>query len=173
MDNGFISTAFYVTFAIGLIETILSARWISWYFTFGIPVFRKTARFEQGKRPKLDPARLQNSLADDGWQKLLLHSLDSNTIAIREKIFNFAKYWQYTPIMRGVARFDETENAVTITGYLNWTTVIIIALFLFIQFYVFQELFSIVFFIFLFIVLAYIYKIQAARYTEVLDWLAV
>ena len=169
MDNGFTSAAFWVVLAIALIELILSAKWVSWYFTFGIPIFRKTARLEQDKRPKLDPMLLQNSFVSDGWQKLLFHSLDTKTIAIREKLFNFAKYWQYTPIMRGVVRFDETASVVTITGYLNWTTVLIIAFFLLLPFYIFQDFISMGFVIFLFIVLAYIYKIQAARYTEVLD----
>ena len=158
-------------FVIFVIELILSANWVSWYFTVGIPVFRKQVRLEGGKRPMLDPTVLQKNFVNDDWLKLLFHSLDSNTVADREKLFNFDYFGRRrsTPVMHGFVRFDEAKNTVTITGNLNWTTLLMIPMFLFFPFYLFNSFIGFGFVIFLFVVLGYIYNTQARNYKLILD----
>jgi hypothetical protein len=110
--------AFGAVAVVALIETILSVRWNTRYFTTGLPIFVR--RIESLKRVEdLSLDELQKSAATVAATPLLFRRLAPDAIAFRESFSGGSLH--YTPIMRGLIRARESDPALYVLGLVNWS----------------------------------------------------
>lgn len=109
---------FGIVVLIAIAEIVVSARWNRWYFTVGVPIFRRRIDRAEGLAG-VDLDALQKSTATVAGTPLLFRTLDSGVIAFREKAFGGSIH--YAPLMRGVIRHDPGEPSVVVLGLVNWT----------------------------------------------------
>lgn len=119
--SGILGALVFAVFPIGVIETILSARWNKKYFTLGVPifVFRVPVNNHHSNIPS--PALLESNFKSSGIIRntsLLFQEIDLNTIGFRETLLQFGRNYS---IMHGLLIFDTQNRQVMVKGFLDWT----------------------------------------------------
>jgi hypothetical protein len=126
----FLPCLFFTIIAIFAFETFLSARWSRFYFTSGIPLYRRTIMVRTGFRQVPTAEEVENALPDTTWfAPLLVHRFNDTTFAFREKMLHL-RIGAYTPIMHGCLICNPYTAQVEVTGYANWSTIVLLAYFL-------------------------------------------
>jgi hypothetical protein len=112
----------WIFLAVVIAESLLSVTWNPLYFRWGIPIYvRKIKR--QNYADIIPRAHdIEAAIPKGGrWTDFLVCNLDSREFAFREKLWEYSKSGlRYSPVMRGVLRFDPVMNQVTVIGHLNW-----------------------------------------------------
>ena len=108
----------------GIVEAILLGSWVRGYYRMGLPIFRRRAFAMAGVNALPDISFLQERFRSKLLPPLRFRTLDPGEIAFREQVFH-ARIVSYTPVMRGLIRFDPSTNEVVITGLLNWSIPVI------------------------------------------------
>lgn len=117
-------TGMSIVAAVAVLEIILSWKWHSLYFRFGLPIFwRRIERTESMENVSLE--ELEKSAHTVAGTPLLFRRIDAETIAFREKAFGGSIH--YVPIMHGLIRRNAGEPFVTLTGLANWWAVALLA----------------------------------------------
>jgi len=144
-----------------LTETILSAAWVGWYYSYGPVVFRRVFPSASG-RGAATPGSLPRVFGHSFLPSLLTRRLGEGQFAVRERFFEL-RVVSYTPIMHGLAEFDSSSGRVVVTGRANWSSLAFIALFA--SFSV-QAGVHLVLLAPLTLLVAVIYLVQAHRYSQ-------
>ncbi|MDA3800161.1 MAG: hypothetical protein PF692_13915 [Kiritimatiellae bacterium] len=108
---------FPVILVVVIAELIVSGTWQKFYFTTGIPVFKKAVRLSES--PELSSDVLNDRFSGGFWGPLCFKPMSSNQIAFREAIFCF-HLMNYTPVMHGLIRYDERMKELQVIGFVNW-----------------------------------------------------
>ena len=102
---------------VAIAETVLSSRWVPFYFLHGILLFKKTASFVE--TPNLSPDDLTTQFSQGLAAPILFFPIDEGLIAFREKMISF-RFFHYTPVMHGLIRVDHDRREISVTGCANW-----------------------------------------------------
>jgi hypothetical protein len=100
------------------------------YFFLGIPIFRRTIDCHFGKAETPSPEQIEASLPESTFQRFIFKSFDTQTLGFREEFFGRLIQMSYTPVMHGVLSLNRHNGTVTVTGYANWSTLVLALLFL-------------------------------------------
>ena len=109
-----------------------SAVWFSmqrWYFNDGLPLFRREIK---AQLPKNDMDKwLQSIQPKSFWGEFHFNAFDAGLVGIRESL-GLHHVWRpsYTPLMRAVLLIDHTRGTVRLTGYANYSALLLIPLLL-------------------------------------------
>ena len=142
-----------------VIETIVSGRWVEFYFRSGIPVFRSAVILPLHVRHNLSADEIERRCRGGWGPRLLFRELSTGDVAFREAAE--LSFFSYTPIMHGLLTKRPTERVVVVSGHLNWF-IIAVVLMLAGRWDEFGELwFAPV------LILGMLYGIQAMRYKKV------
>jgi hypothetical protein len=150
-----------------IVESILSIAWQPLYFRIGIPAFSKKARLTS---PPLLAEDLLNAQFDDkNLPPLRFKQLSNNEIAFRPAVFSF-RLIAYTPVLHGLIRYDENSRELRVLGLLNWfpilfTVGLLVAIWHPVFF--FDIVGSIMFTLFLAVLVTVLYALDAGRYSNV------
>lgn len=151
---------FAVPVLIAVVELVLSARWSRVYFTTGIPIFVR--RIEKpGGLASVDLESLEARTRPAAGAALLFKRVDATTIAFREELFGGGTL-RYSPIMRGVIRYNAGEPHVRVIGLANWFALALVACLVTLLRRKIVELLPIIAFAY-----GVVYLIQAVRYNRV------
>jgi hypothetical protein len=152
---------FAIVFGIALAEMLLSGTWARWYFRLGIPIFRREyeSRAYAGELPTAEA--LAEPLANSVFPAIVFRSFGDGLYGFRERAWPPSFRLSYTPIMRGIVRFDGTSSRVVVLGMANWFPLAFAYLWLS---FVGSDSGFALFFVAL---LGAIYAIQAARFRNV------
>lgn len=109
-----------------------SAAWFTlqrWYFNDGLPLFRREVK---AQLPKNDIDQwLQSIQPKSFWGEFHFKAFDAGLVGIRESL-GLRHVWRpsYTPLMRAVLLIDRTRGTVKLTGYANYSALLLIPLLL-------------------------------------------
>jgi hypothetical protein len=123
MDPQAMSYITPVVMGIAILELIASGTWSTFYFTTGIPLFRRSARL--AVRPDLTDTKLEALMAGSPWSPLRFRSISDTEVAFREQLLAWT-ILTYTPLVHGLIRYDETSQTLHVVGYSNWTIPIVV-----------------------------------------------
>lgn len=163
-----IMTLQIVLLIIGLVESILSVRWVPFYFKYGIPLF--VTEFES-KRNNIISEETVNNLNNKFKSTtgilptLLFKYVDQETIAFREKVCEFGVI-KYTPVMHGKIYISISSGRAMVVGLLNWC----LAIFL-IAWYAWIDSTELFLVLFPLLIFTYIYYTQSKIYKKVSQYL--
>jgi hypothetical protein len=149
-------------------ELIVSGTWQKFYFTAGIPIFRKSARLQA--HPELSAELLNQMFTDGWWDPLKFKKISQYEIAFREVLINFAIFrLNYTPLMHGLIRYDPITRDLQVIGFANWFAAFFVVLFIYLTFSFSGPERGIAIAVTLFILglLGFIYYVQRKRYNSV------
>ena len=118
---------FLVIFLIAIAELIANVTWMRFYFTTGILLFKKSVRVSEP--PNLYIHRLNKQFSGGFWPPFCFKEMSSHEIAFRETFFSF-RFLNYTPVMHGLIRYDETTSELQVVGFANWLVPLFVALFI-------------------------------------------
>lgn len=119
MENLF----FYILVLLLLAEIVASWTWMSVYFRYGIPVFRRKVRVRRFRPEFAD--ELERIHHSNLSLPLLFRSISMREIAFREKAYGI--YWlRYAPVMRGLIHVSQDRKEVLLTGFLNGYVVLLL-----------------------------------------------
>ena len=149
--------------AVALIEVVLSGTWSPFYFTRGLPLFRRKVAIPS--LGALVEERLEQAHAGGLVPPLLFRRLSGTEIAFREKALAI-RLLSHTPVMHGLIRQDRDEGNVYVIGLANWFPLAFAVFFMAMTLH-----WDPTCLIFLFLVLGLIYAIQARRYASVARFL--
>lgn len=168
---------FALVFMIAIIEQILSATWVRWYFKLGIPIFRRTTHLGPAISLPIAGNYLEGVIPSSNYIRLLVREVEKDKLAVREKVFDFPR-WGYTPVMRCLVTIDPVRREVTALGLLNAYPVAFSLLILSIVPAVMLTgggpmiFVPLLFIIFLFVIFYSVYSTQAKRFGDICDALA-
>ena len=118
LSNYFLPTI-RILVLIGLLELIMSAVWLRFYFIIGIPLFRRTIKVTSEKMLVLSAQELENDLPELAWRPpLLVRNIDTMKFAFREKLLFLG--FSYVPVMHGCMNYDPNKEELVISGFANW-----------------------------------------------------
>lgn len=147
-------------------EMYVSARWWPTYFLAGIPIYRRTFRTngESGRLPTA--AEIEAALPDSGWSSpMLIRQIGDNSFAFREAMRHFDI--GYPPVMHGSIVLDRTTGNLKIYGYVNTYIALFSCFFLLAPLAIPLDPIDYIFPVFVWGLVAWIYRIQARRYRQV------
>lgn len=102
-----------------LVELVLSARWLPFYFTAGIPIYQRIIMAQPGIERMPAAGEVEAALPDTGRSApMLVRRIGENRFAFREKLFHFGI--AYSPLMHGCITCDPATGMIKVRGYLNW-----------------------------------------------------
>ena len=158
------TAGFAIVLAVVLVEWILSGLFNKFYFTFGIPLFRRELTCTSGETSPPPPEELEEALPSTAYYPLAFHELDESRYGFRERFWGggFFKF-HYTPLMHGLLTFDRDTKRVRVTGFANWSAIALV-IFLVVSLAKADVMHFGVFFA---AVLALLYGIQAYRFGKV------
>ena len=145
------------------VEMFLSGTWSTFYFTVGLPIFRRRVpmtTLAAGAEQRLEEAHAGGMAAP-----LVFRRLSNTQIAFREKAFGF-RLLSYTPIMHGLIRHESEQGDVYVVGFANWFSVIFAGAWVMVT-----RKFEPMMLVVLFLVFGLLYAIQAYRYSSVARFL--
>lgn len=119
-------------FALLFIEIIVSSCWVPVYFKTGIPLFTKSFQFTKG--PSLSADDFSKTFNRTIVPPVIFRKFSNSEIGFREKAFCFRPII-YAPVMRGLIRIDNIQRKTTITGYVNWFYVCLVAILIITSFF--------------------------------------
>jgi hypothetical protein len=155
---------FAIVLAVVLAEWILSGLFNKFYFTFGIPLFRRELPCTSGETDPPSPEELEDALPSTAYYPLAFHEFDESRYGFRERFWGggFFKF-HYTPLMHGLLTFDHDAKRVRVTGFANWFSIAFV--FFFVVYLPKEDVKD--FGVFFTAVLALLYGIQAYRFGKV------
>jgi hypothetical protein len=163
----------FATLGIVLIESILSSNWYPPYFRKGFKVFSREAELIKNIDVTEQVVEsLNKGFKSSGYSPTLhFKILDSNTIAFREKIFEFT-FFSYTPIMHGKIELNQNHGKTTVIGLSNWFPIAFGILWYSSILSGFSLQRDFVFFIAPIVIFGIIYFMQSSKYNKVIDHLS-
>jgi len=117
---------FLIVVLIVIAELIVSGTWQRFYFTTGIPLFKKSIRLPDP--PELSENLLNERFPGGFWVPLRFKQMSPHEIAFRETLICF-HFMNYTPVMHGLVRYDQKMNELHVIGFANWFIVALIIFF--------------------------------------------
>lgn len=120
---------FPLTFLAAVAELVMSIFWVRGYWTFGIPVFTATRKVAFGAHGLPAIADVAPAFSGGIFPPLAFRAFDEHAIAFRESFQPRFMALNYTPLMRGIVRFNRMNSSVEATGYCYWWTIMFVALF--------------------------------------------
>jgi hypothetical protein len=115
---------------IGILEIIMSAVWLRFYFIIGIPLFRRTIKVTSEKILILSAQELEDDLPELAWRPpLLVRNIDTMKFAFREKLLFLG--FSYVPVMHGCMNYDSNKEELVISGFDNWYALLFSIFFIF------------------------------------------
>ena len=123
------SLIFLAAFILAIFEILLSAAWNRWYFTWGIPLFRRKYGGDPVRQAVPTAEQLEYRMKGGLSHSIVFRELSATEYAFREKWLEF-KLAGSTPVLRGLMCWDVMSGEVIVTGYLNWYNLLFIALFM-------------------------------------------
>lgn len=111
-------TAIPIVIAVALAESLLLGFWAPFYFRVGIPVFSRALLYRGGGHRAIDPDVLSKAFARSLVPSIVFRAIGSEEIAFRERFFQLTLF-HYTPVMRGLIKFDDHSGTVTVRGHAN------------------------------------------------------
>jgi hypothetical protein len=156
---------FAVLGAIVVAELLLSWSFNKFYFTFGIPLFRREITCAAGETTPLSAEQLELRMPSTVYYPLSFRQLDEARFGFRERFWSGSFFkLHYTPLMHGLLAFDHNTKQVRVTGFANLSVIAFVAFFV----VTFSKLDDLVLFgVFLVGLLAVLYSIQASRFGKV------
>jgi len=133
------------------------------YFTKGIPIFRRQANSGSTINALPSADQLESATGSGIYTRIAFRQLDGSRFAFRERILSGFFKLTYTPIMHGLLEFDRDSGQVRVTGFANWFPVALVTVF---AFNLPQSEIGI-FAAFLLGLLVLIYALQARRFSQV------
>ncbi len=162
----FISYLFTLVFVAAVIEIILSARWSQFYFTVGVPIYRRTIAAPPDAMQILSPEQMEAALPPRyRLAPILFRRIGTGRLAFREKLFHFGV--GYSPVMRGIIKYDNASKQIEIVGFLNWYIMLFAGSFLLFLLLSPLDSSAIIITLCMAVLLAYIYWMQRKRFREV------
>lgn len=144
---------------------IVSGLWQPFYFTLGIPIYRKSNMLKSPIKPS--PEKLNDIFSKGMSTPILFRQISNNQIAFREALFSFS-FMSYTPVMHGLIQYYEGEFQVV--GLANWFAPAFLISFIVIGSNLVRTTgFGLLFVIFPVGLFAFLYFIQYKRFTKVYD----
>lgn len=120
---------FLVTILLAIAELGVSLFWVRKPWTLAPPIFRSTRRVIPGAA-RLPPAtEIQTAFPAGMLPQLVFRQFDDNTVAFRESYLPRFFAFNYTPLMRGIIRFNRMNGSIEVTGYGYWWTITFVVLF--------------------------------------------
>jgi len=113
-----LGTAVAIVVAVALAELLLSGIWAPFYFRAGIPVFSRTLPYRGGRNRAVDADVLSKTFASSVVSSIVFRAIGPEEIAFRERLLQLT-FIGYAPVMRGLIRFDEYSQQVTVRGHAN------------------------------------------------------
>lgn len=151
-----------------LVELILSARWSSFYFTAGIPIYQRIIKAQPGIVRMPTAGEIKATIPDSGRSApILVRRIGENRFAFREKLFHFGI--AYSPLMHGCITYNPANGEIIVRGYLDWYIVVFTCYFLFFSLLLPFDPVDVIILFCLLVVMAYIYWMQKKRYSQVGD----
>ena len=159
---------FLILIVIVVIEMIVSGTWQSFYFTMGIPIYKKTATLTSQTKPS--PEDLNGLFSQSMAAPILFKQISDNQVAFREALFSF-RIMNYTPVMHGLIQYSPGE--VQVIGLANWFAPVFIISFIAISIsFMGPSGSGLLFVAFPIALFAALYLIQYKRFKKVYDILA-
>lgn len=115
---------------LGLIATegILLITWNRHYFNWGLPVFSRRSAVTAMRLACFSLALVENAVEPSRWPDLRFHRLSEDVYAFRETFLFVGGV--YPLIMRGRIVVDRRQRAIIVTGFCNWTVLMMVVGFL-------------------------------------------
>jgi hypothetical protein len=116
---------------IGIVEILSSIFWWHFYFSFGIPIFKRTLKVtaQEMKLPGADDLEEYAMSDNPRHAPILVRQVSETSFGFRETLLHF-RLFRYVPVMHGNILFDKTNNKIEIRGYINWYILAFACLFL-------------------------------------------
>lgn len=98
-----------------------------WYFSYGIPLFRSSAKVLNWPTESRLGSLLEQNQTNSIFSPFKFKQFDRGLVGFRESSgpSGFWK-WGYTPVMRGMLVVDQEKRTVTLHGYVNYSTLLIV-----------------------------------------------
>jgi hypothetical protein len=114
---------------IGIAEILSSVLWWRFYFSFGIPVYKRTIRLKTAemKLPNADDIEEYAISDNPRHPRILVRQINRNAFGFRETMFFYRLYF---PVMHGYIYLNNDNNEIKIRGYSNWYMLAFTCLFL-------------------------------------------
>jgi hypothetical protein len=116
-----------IVFGILLAEALAWFMMPRWYFSHGIPLFRSSAKvLNWPNEPEIGPL-LEEHQPKSIFAPFKFKQFDRTLVGVRESsgISGFWK-WHYSPVMRGVIKFDQLNRTISIHGYANYSILLLV-----------------------------------------------
>lgn len=97
------------------------------YFTLGIPIYSTRVYCDAPRAPGALARDLTDRMRSGLLRSLVFRRLSNSEVGFRESYFDWGLY---APVMHGVVEFSQANDAIVITGRLNWGPLALIAVFL-------------------------------------------
>src|SRR5437867_12686443 len=94
---------FAALIVVAISEIILSSTWNVFYFTHGLPIFRRSYSGPSGRDVLPSTHELETALKSRFSHSLVFKEFSPNEYAFREKSFEFT-WFHSTPVMHGLLR---------------------------------------------------------------------
>ncbi|MCQ2583774.1 MAG: hypothetical protein MJ160_07690 [Treponema sp.] len=109
-------------FAVGIIETVLSATWSKYYFLYGIPIFVKEVEILKISEARQRVSEFINNLdSRKGFSKYKGKEISENKFAFRKKIITVSHYRNDFENIHGIISIDAENRILKIKGYTGYT----------------------------------------------------
>ncbi|MBV6671487.1 hypothetical protein [Xanthomonas euvesicatoria] len=115
---------------LGLIATegLLLITWNRLYFSWGLPVFTRRIAVTRDALACFSLAQVENAVEPSRWPDLRFHRLSEDVYAFRETFLFVGGV--YPMIMRGRIVIDRRRREIIVSGFCNWTVVMMVVGFL-------------------------------------------
>ena len=110
----------FVLVAVVVAELLLSGRFNRFYFTVGLPIFRREASCSPGVNSPPTTAQLEAATTGGALPGMVFRGLGNSEYAFREAAFGGLLKLTYTPLMHGLLTFDREHRRVRVVGLVNW-----------------------------------------------------
>jgi hypothetical protein len=108
---------------IGVAEFVANVSWWRIYFSFGIPLYKRTiqVRAPEMNIPTTDDIE-EYAISDNARHRpILVRQIAENSYGFRETFFPCIPFsFTYMPVMHGYIHFDHQNNKIEIKGLVNW-----------------------------------------------------
>ncbi|QBH02112.1 hypothetical protein [Xanthomonas oryzae] len=118
----------YLLLGLIVIEGILLITWNRPYFNWGLPVLTRRIAVTRDALTCFSLAQVENAVEPSRWPELRFHRLSENVYAFRETFLFVGGV--YPMIMRGRIVIDRRRREIIISGFCNWTVVMMVLGFL-------------------------------------------
>jgi hypothetical protein len=118
----------FTIFGIGILEGILSMRWMVSYYRYGIPIFSKRIPSDISTSSSSISDLLSRQAPQSWGQPQEFHPISENELAFRDATKFRIRLIPYILIMRGLITRLPLDRTIIVKGYVNWSLVVLVAL---------------------------------------------